>query len=138
MPNLTKLTGAVLALTALAGCATVPEPCTPEWVDYQVQDVTRPFVIEYRNEIRTLRDLAGDLENPDLLTAFRLAGQVDTIILMVENFRDEAVPDIRAVVAQCDQPRVASRLLADMLTREGVDPDVVRWVEALGIVLDDA
>lgn len=127
-----------LALLGVCGCATTPEPCTPEWVDDQIEQVTRPFLIEYRSEIQTLRDLTGDLDNPDLLTAFRLAGQADNVILMVESFRDESVPQIRAAVAQCDQPGVATQLLADMLTREGVDRDVIRWVEALGVLMDDA
>ena len=34
----------VLTLTALAGCASLePEPCTPEWVDWQTDRILDPF-----------------------------------------------------------------------------------------------
>ncbi|MEO0466125.1 MAG: hypothetical protein AAF216_06245 [Pseudomonadota bacterium] len=138
MSPFAKFSGAAIALVLVSGCATVPEPCTADWVDYQIEQVTRPFIVEHRRELRTLRDLAGDLENPDIMTAFRLAGQADNIVMMVEDFRDTAVPDIRAAVAQCDQPRAATKLLADMLQREGVDSGVIRWIEALGVLVDDA
>lgn len=133
-----SISAASFAAMVLAGCASTPEPCTAEWVDYQFREVTRPFVAEYRSEIRTLRDLTGDLENPDILTAFRLAGQADNIILMVEDFRDDVVPRIQNAVAQCEEPRLATQLLVDVLEREGVEHDVIRWVEALGVLMDDA
>lgn len=133
-----RLAGALaLAASGLAACASLePEPCTPEWVDFKTEQITRPFVAKYRSEIRTLRDLSGDLENPGMLTTMRMIGQADTIAEMFEDFSETAVPDIRAAVAQCDQPRVASQLLVSMLEREGVEGDVINWIEALGILID--
>lgn len=136
--SLPRLTGAAaLAATLLSGCASLePEPCTPEWVDFKTEQITRPFVSKYRSEIRTLRDLSGDLDNPGPLTTMRLIGQADTIADMFEDFQDSAVPEIEAAVAQCDSPRMASQLLVSMLEREGVEGDVINWIEALGVLMD--
>ncbi|MEL6569041.1 MAG: hypothetical protein AAFQ22_11520 [Pseudomonadota bacterium] len=142
MPRTSMLTHAStlgLAFTALATatCASLePEPCTPEWVDYQTQQIIRPFAREYRSEIRALRDLSGQLENPSMLTTLRLVGQADTIADMFEDFQERSVPRIQAAVAQCDAPGEASDLLVAMLEREGVEPDVINWIAALGVLVE--
>lgn len=125
------------ALLALGACASLePDPCTPEWVDYKTDQILDPFVREYRSEISVLRDLSGEIDNPSMLTAFRLAGQADTIAYMFEDFRETAVPQVQAAVAQCQEPRMASQLLVGMLERQGVEPDVLAWIEAIGVLAD--
>lgn len=140
-PRRTKgaLMGITLAMTALmlSACASLePEPCTPEWVDYQTEQIIRPFAREYRNEINTLRELSGQLDNPSMLTTLRLVGQADTIADMFEDFQTRAVPRIEAAIAQCDAPGEASELLVAMLEREGVEADVIAWIEALGVLVE--
>ena len=133
------LAAALLAAPALAGCATLePEPCTPEWVDYKTDQILDPFVRRHRSEFRTLRDLSGQLEDPGVYTTLRLVSQAEAIVEMAEDFTETAVPEIQAAVAQCSEPRQASELLVALLRREGVEGDVIAWVEALGILLDSA
>lgn len=128
---------ALAGLLSLGACASLePDPCTPEWVDYKTDQILDPFVREYRSEIAVLRDLSGEIDNPSVLTAFRMAGQADTIALMFEDFQERAVPQIQAAVAQCQEPRLASQLLIGMLEREGVEGDVLAWIEALGVLAD--
>ncbi|MEM9739378.1 MAG: hypothetical protein AAF829_05875 [Pseudomonadota bacterium] len=136
--RLTKLgLSLVLGSAALSACASLePEPCTPEWVDYQTEQIIRPFAIDYRSEIKTLRDLSGQLDNPSLLTTMRLVGQADTIADMFEDFQTRAVPRIEAAVAQCDSPGQASDLLVAMLEEEGVESDVIAWINALGVLVE--
>jgi len=134
-----RLAGLVAASVSLAaaGCASLqPEPCTPEWVDYQTEQVIGPFVREYRSEINTLRDLSGDLDNPGVLTAMRLIGQADTLADMFEDFRESAVPRIELALAQCSAPGEASDLMVAMLEREGVEADVIAWIEAVGVLVE--
>ncbi|MEM1150218.1 MAG: hypothetical protein AAGI03_06625, partial [Pseudomonadota bacterium] len=77
----------------LSACASLePEPCTPEWVDFQTEQIIRPFAREYRSEIRTLSELSGQLDNPSMVTTLRLVGQADTIAEMFEDFQNRAVP----------------------------------------------
>ncbi len=133
------LAGTLLGGLALTGCATLePEPCTPEWVDYKTDQILDPFVRKHRSEFRTLRDLSGQLEDPGVYTTLRLASQAGAIVEMAEDFTQSAVPEIQAAVAQCARPRQASELLVALLRREGVEGDVIAWVEALGILLDSA
>lgn len=134
-----RLACALAGGLALAGCATLePEPCTPEWVDYKTDQVLDPFVRKYRSEFRTLRDLSGQLEDPSVYTTMRLVRQADSIVEMAQEFTETAVPEIQAAVAQCSAPRQASELLVALLRREGVEGDVITWIEALGVLLDSA
>lgn len=128
----------VLTLTVLAGCASLePEPCTPEWVDWQTDQILDPFVHTYRNEISTLRSFSGDIENPGMITAFRMAGLADDLVRMAEDFSETVVPEAQAALAQCTQePETARQLLVSMLERENVEPDVIAWVTALGLVFE--
>ncbi len=124
-------------LVGLGACASVePEPCTPQWVDWQKERIFDPFVSEYRREISSLRDLQGNLDQPGMMTAFQMAGLIEKLPRMAEDFRSNVVPSIQAAVATCSQPEKASTLLADMLRREGVGDDVLVWVETLGLLVE--
>ncbi|NBC21214.1 MAG: hypothetical protein GVY06_09280, partial [Alphaproteobacteria bacterium] len=46
------------------------------------------------------------------------------------------VPRVQAAVATCAEPARASTLLAEMLRREGVEEDVLIWIETLGLLMD--
>ncbi|OAB55617.1 hypothetical protein AY600_07740 [Phormidium willei BDU 130791] len=128
----------VPALLAGAACASLePEPCTPEWVDWKSDQILEPFVQTYRSEIAELRRLDGSLDNPGMITAFRMAGLADDIVLMVEDFTQTAVPQLQAAVAQCTaEPDTARQLLVEMLERENVEPQVIAWIDTLGLFLD--
>lgn len=133
----TMLAVVVFSLVGVSGCASLePEPCTPEWVDYKTDQILDPFVRRHRQEISTLRDLSGELDNPGLMTTFRMVGQAEAIAEMAQDFNETTVPEIRAAVAQCSAPGQASDLLVAMLEREGVGEDVVAWIETLGVLLE--
>lgn len=126
-----------VAFLTLGACASLePEPCTPEWVDWQKERIFDPFVADYRAEIGALRDLRGDLENPGMMTAFRMAGLIEELPRMAEEFDEDVVPQLQAAVATCAQPAQASSLLVDMLRREGVEEDVLVWIETLGLLAE--
>lgn len=129
-----SLAGLVMNLGACAGLE--PEPCTPEWVDWQKNQIFDPFVADYRSEIGSLRNLEGNLENPGMLTALQLAGLIESLPRMAEDFNTDVVPRVQAAVATCAEPARASTLLAEMLRREGVEEDVLIWIETLGLLMD--
>lgn len=132
-----RLIGLVVCGALLAGCASLePEPCTPEWVDYKTDRILDPFVREHRGEIKTLRDLSGQMEDPGMMATLRLVSKAGAIGEMVRDFSDTMVPEIRAAVAQCSEPRQASELLVTMLEKQGVGGDVIAWVETLGGFLE--
>ncbi|MEM1105877.1 MAG: hypothetical protein AAGH87_05760 [Pseudomonadota bacterium] len=121
---------------SLGACASLePEPCTPAWVDAQTEAVLVPFAREYRSEIAVLRDLSGNLDNPGPLTALRMVGQAETLAAMFEDFQDRALPRLEAALDECDAPGEAAGLLVAMLEREGVEGDVLAWIETLGVLV---
>ncbi len=126
--------GAALMLPACASLE--PEPCTAQWVDWQKGQIFDSFTQEHRSAISTLRTLEGDLQQPDMLTAFRLAGLIGDMRKMGEDFGTRVVPQIEAALSQCAAPGEASALLSDMLRREGVGEDVLVWVDTLALVME--
>lgn len=138
---------ALLALPVLAGCNTMPEPCTSEWFDWKTERIIGNFAYEHRSEIGKLREIA-----PTLLAAsdgLATGGGADklaptaTLVLtaigalqLAVDFGQDAWPEVQSAVSECSAPPQATRLFGDMLRREGVDERAVRAIEDLGVMVD--
>ncbi|MEM7765969.1 MAG: hypothetical protein AAF253_00605 [Pseudomonadota bacterium] len=131
---------AFLMAATLAACATPePDPCTPQWVEWKKDQVLSNFASTYRSDIRALRNLEGDLQNPSVIAAIRLAGRAQSVGDMADTFISETVPDLQASLEPClAAPLSASTLMADLLETQNVDPTVIAWVQALGAFMDAA
>jgi len=136
----TRVLAALIVLGTLSACATPePEPCTAEWVDWTKEQVFQDFARTYRSDIRALRNLESDLQNPSMIAAIRLAHRAQSVGDMAEEFINVTVPDIQASLGPClSSPLSASELMGDLLTRQGVDAEVIGWVQALGAFLEAA
>ncbi|MEM0985307.1 MAG: hypothetical protein AAGJ32_03595 [Pseudomonadota bacterium] len=114
-----------------------PEPCTSEWVDWKKDQVFSEFTAAHRSDLRVLRNLEDDLNDPGVIGAVRLASRASMIGDMVETFVDVTVPDLQTSLAPClSSPLSASELMADLLLDQGVDETVVTWVQALGAFME--
>ncbi len=129
---------ASVLLAGLAACATTePERCTADWIEWQKDKVFTDFTRQYRSEIRTLRNLEDDLQDPGLVAAIRIAGHARSIRDMTDTFANETLPDLRASLEPClSTPMRTADLLADLLNRQGVEPTVIEWVQALGALIE--
>jgi len=129
-----------LVALGLSACATPePAPCTAEWVDWKKDRVFESFASRYRADIRTLRNLDEDLDDPGMIAVLRLAGHARSIGDMAETFIEETVPDLRTSLEPClASPLRAGELMGELLAGQGVDPEVVAWVQALGVFLETA
>ena len=119
------------ALAALASCATQPEPCTPEWAQWKSDKILRGFAIEHRGFIRDLRKIEGSLQNPGPLQAMRLIGMADDAADVIEDFRDDIVPELRSAYAECGSVDKLMPTFTKFLRQEGVSEETLRWVESL-------
>lgn len=131
---------ALAALLIATACTTPePEPCTSDWVEWKKDEVFSDFTTQHRSEMRTLRNLEDDLDNPGVFAAIRLASHAQSIGDMANTFIDDTVPDLRASLEPClASPLNAADLMGDLLLQQGVDPDVVDWVQALGAFMETA
>lgn len=130
---------ALLLAALAAGCATLePEPCTTEWVQWKKDRILGEFAGRHRDTINALKDLRGELEAPGVFTALKLASLAGDIEPLVTDFRDRALPDVRAAIDQCGRQEKAFALLAEWLRSEGVDDRTLAWVQSLGALMDDA
>ena len=127
---------ATAAIAALAACATQPEPCTPEWVEWKSEKVLNSFAREHYSFIRDLRGLEGQLDNPGPVTAMRIVGMADDLIDVVGDFRGEVMPELNAAVKECGSVEKLMPTFITFLRKEGVDDDVLQWVESFGALAE--
>ena len=132
---------ALLALPVLAGCSTMPEPCTAEWFDWKTERIIGQFAYEHRDQIGKLRDVAPTMFGPEggleqiAPTSMLVLTAIGALQLGLD-FAQDAWPEVRDAVSECSSPPQASKLFGDMLRREGVDERAVRAIEDLGVVVD--
>ena len=136
-----SLAVAVLSFPLLSACATAPEPCTAEWVDWKTERIIGQFVVDHRKEIGELRDVApimfgpeGGLEDiaPTSMMVLTAIGALDLAL----DFANDAWPEISDAVSECATSPNASKLFGEMLRREGVDERAIKAIERVGDLMD--
>ena len=127
---------AAFAAMLASACVTQPEPCTAEWVEWKTDQVLDRYADEYRGTIRDLRGVSGDIENPSVLTALRIATLAGDAETLVRDFNTNVLPEINDAIALCGQPRQFVPACTSVLRREGVGEDVIDWIEAFGVYFE--
>lgn len=132
---------AALAVTSFLGaCATAPEPCTAEWVDYKTDRILKRFASENRSLVSDLRQLTRADGDIDPVQAILLAAKADDIRHFAETFQNQVVPDLRAAVAECRGDPNFVPAFTEFLRGEGVPEETLQWVGpilAVSQVLDE-
>lgn len=132
---------AMLALPVLSSCASAPQPCTSEWVQWKTDEILGRFAVEHRDEIGKLREIApimfgpeGGLEDiaPTSMMVLSAIGALDLVL----EFGADAWPQITEAVAECAAEPDAAYLFAGMLRDQGVDERAVKAIERLGNIVD--
>lgn len=136
-----SIAAAMLVLPMLASCATTPQPCTSEWVDWKTERIIGQFVVEHRDQIGKLREIApimfgpeGGLQDiaPTSMLVLTAIGALDLVL----EFGSDAWPQITDAVAECAAEPDAAYLFAGMLRDQGVDERAVQAIERLGNIVD--
>ena len=128
-----RLIAASFGLMTLAACATLePEPCTAEWVEWKTDRVLGSFARDHRGLISDLRDFSKNLEDPGPLTLLRMASKVEDFQALAEDFQGNIMPELETAVAQCGTPEKFIPAFTGFLRNEGVEDDMLVWVETLG------
>jgi len=131
-----RLSIAAAAFALVSACATQPEPCTPEWVQWKSDKVLRSFAIEHRGFIRDLRKFEGKLKDPGPLTMMRIVGLADDAADVIEDFQGDVMPELRSAYNQCGSVEKLMPTFTKFLRQEGVSEDTLKWVEGLGAMVE--
>ncbi len=133
------LIAAATGLAALSACATAPEPCTSEWVEYKTEKVLTSFARQNYGEVRRLKSFAATLEGGDVgpLTAMRIPSMMNDFKKLASSFEDVALPQINAAIDQCGKPEELVPAFTAFLRKEGVGENILEWVEVLGTLAVD-
>ena len=128
-----RLVTSAICLATLCACATTPEPCTSEWVEYKTDKILTGFASDNRGDIRRLKNFADTLDGGDIgpLTALQIPSMIDDFKDLATSFQEDALPDINAAIGQCNRPEDLVPAFTNFLRREGVGDDVLEWVELL-------
>jgi len=138
--NLRALCASLIVATSAAACATAPEPCTAEWVDYRSERILKRFALDNRDLVSDLRDLKRADGGIDPVQAILLAAKADELRHFAESFENQVVPDLRAAVAECRDDPDFIPAFTEFLRGEGVPEETLEWVGpilAFSQVLED-
>jgi len=134
---------AMMALPVLSACATGPQPCTSEWVQWKTERIVGQFVADHRSEIGKLRDIAPVMFGPEgglqdiAPTSMMVLTAIGALDLVLE-FGNDTWPQITDAVAECAAEPDAAYIFANMLRDQGIDERAVVAIERLGALVDMA
>ncbi len=123
-----------------SGCASMPEPCTSEWIDWKTERFISDFVRGHEKEFRDARNSAamfsgvGGIDTSKNIPMVVLAAA--GMISLASDFMSDLWPEVSDAVSECDTAPRAAQLFASILRRQGVDERAAKAVEDLGLLLD--
>lgn len=128
-----RLAAGLIGLAMLGACATTPEPCTPEWVEWKSEKILTRFALANRSEVNRLRDFSETLDGDDIspLVALQIPGMIEDFKVLANAFEADVLPALNAAVDECGSVQALAPALTQFLRDEGVGEDVLEWVELL-------
>lgn len=119
---------AALALASLGACATQPEPCTTEWVQYRTDRILGKFAAENRGLVNDLRRLTREDGRIDPVQSILLAAKAEDIQRFARSFETVVVPELNSAIAQCGRNENFVPAFTQFLRNEGVPEESLEWV----------
>jgi hypothetical protein len=126
--KLRALCAALLVATSLGACATAPEPCTAEWIDYRTDRILKRFAGENRELVSDLRQLMRADGDVDPVRAILLAAKADELRRFADSFDRIIIPELQSSISQCRGDANFVPAFTEFLRREGVSEDALEWV----------
>ena len=123
-----RLTLAAMAFAFLGACATQPQPCTPEWIDYRTTRILSKFAYENRGLVNDLRQLTRADGRVDPMRTVLLAGRSDELQTCYRSFNTIVVPELNSALQQCGRHENFVPAFTEFLRREGVPEASLEWV----------
>jgi hypothetical protein len=127
---------------AAGGCASMPEPCTSQWVHWKTERFISEFVADHRKEFNDARNSSVLFSG---IGGENTAGSIPMIVLaaagvvtLAADFMNDLWPEVSDAISECDTAPRAAQLFASILREQGVDERAARAVEDLGLLLDRA
>ena len=131
-----RLAAGLIGLAMLGACATTPEPCTPEWVEWKSEKILSRFALANYSEVKRLRDFSETLEGDNIspLVALQVPGMIDVFKDLASDFEADVLPALNDAVDECGSIQALAPALTQFLRDEGVGEDVLEWVELLTVI----
>lgn len=126
--KLRALCAALLVATSLGACATAPEPCTAEWIDYRTDRILKRFAGENRELVSDLRQLVRADGDVDPVRAILLAAKAEELRRFADSFDRIIIPELQSSISQCRGDAKFVPAFTEFLRREGVPEDALEWV----------
>ena len=126
--KLRALAAAILTATALGACATAPEPCTTEWIDYRTDQILTRFALKNRDLVSDLRQLVRQDGEIDTVQAILLAAKADELRDFADSFENYVIPELKSSIGQCRSDADFVPAFTEFLRKEGVSEEALEWV----------
>ncbi|MCU0731951.1 MAG: hypothetical protein MUE84_10240 [Hyphomonas sp.] len=126
--KLRALCAALVVATSLGACATAPEPCTTEWIEYRTDRILTRFAMDNRGLVSDLRDLVRADGEVDPVQAILLAAKAEDLRDFADSFEKIIIPELESAVGQCGNKPEFIPAFTQFLRNEGVSESALEWV----------
>ena len=126
--KLRALCAALVVATSLGACATAPEPCTTEWIEYRTDRILTRFAMDNRGLVSDLRDLVRADGEVDPVQAILLAAKAEDLRDFADSFEKIIIPELESAGGQCGNKPEFIPAFTQFLRNEGVSESALEWV----------
>ncbi len=125
------------ALSFVSACTSVPvDPCSRAGIEYRLNQSLKAFASDNRADINDIRKASEFIGGKTAYGAMELAFAVNSLKRLVDSFREDVVPEIQSISGQCGTTENIQDVFMEFLRDEGVDREVLDWVNAMSSLLE--
>lgn len=134
------LTAALAGFALLGACATPPEPCTPDWVEWKSEKILTRFALANFSEVKRLRDFSQKLQGDSIspLLMLQVPDLIEDFKGLASDFEKDVLPALNDAVEQCGSVQKLAPAFTAFLRDEGVGEGVLEWVELLTVIATES
>ena len=137
MKHLIPLLSFAILSTALAGCATAPDPakiCTSEWISKRSDKAISRIESKAGRSLNSLQKAGKSWskgKTPNPFQMLMLSRSLNSLEKELKN--GQGIRDLKTLSATCNDPKIISDAMGGFLRKQGLPDNVVNFIEGMGI-----
>lgn len=122
------------ALAILGACASTPDPaeiCSAEWIAPRATKAVSKIEKRAGSSLKTLSSVSktwASGKTPNLIQMIQLRNSLSKMEKELTN--GQGIKDLRTVAKTCNDPNLIKDSMSDLLERQGVSDNLIKWMES--------
>lgn len=137
MKHLISLFSFAILSTALAGCATAPDPakvCTAEWISKKSDKAISRIESKTERSLKSLRKVGESWSKGKTPNPFQMLMLSNSLKSLEKELKNgQGIRDLKILSSTCNDPKIISDAMGGFLRKQGLPENVINFVEGMGI-----